>query len=347
MKKRKSGFLKSVIISLILSVILSGTVMLVSSEVFALRNDGDDTEVYITLDGDKTEDAAEALGNGGLVTFPFLYTVYSRMRGDEGGYSPGEYVLNRSMSYDEMRAAMKPGRKSRKQIKVTIPEGYTVDDIIKLFVSLGIGSAEGFESTINTYDFGYSFIPAEKKENAKYRLEGYLFPDTYYVYGDSAEHEVIEKLLAAYGERMNTVKMTSSPPDGYTADDILIIASFIQREAYYVSDMPAMASVFYNRLKSSMSLDSDASVVYALESDGAGEFSADSLDYASAYNTYKNRGLPPGAICNPGLAAIEAAFNPETSKYYYFVTGNDKRAVFSRTYAEHMRAIAKIKQNTQ
>ena len=134
-------------------------------------------------------------------------------------------------------------------------------------------------------------------------------------------------MLANFERKFTATMAADAARAGYTADEAVILASMIQREAYYLADMSGISSVFRNRLKGGMKyLQSDATALYG-----------------EAYDTYENAGLPPGAICNPGAAALEAAIYPANTKYYYFLTGKDKKAVFSRTYAEHKRAIEKMK----
>jgi UPF0755 protein len=170
------------------------------------------------------------------------------------------------MSYDELRMALSPKKGMRAQTKITIPEGLTTDEIIEIFISSGIGTKEGFLDVIeNGGDFGYDFIAEIPEDRERtYRLDGYLFPDTYFFYTDSTETEVISKLLAAFNRKFDEDLRVAAKEKGYTVDEILRIASVVEREAYYRSDMPAIASVFLNRLKSKSfsRMESDATVKY-------------------------------------------------------------------------------------
>ena len=136
---------------------------------------------------------------------------------------------------------------------------------------------------------------------------------------------MIAKMLENFARKFTATMAADAARSGYSVDTAVTLASMVQREAYYLADMAGISSVFHNRLKGGMKyLQSDATALYG-----------------EAYDTYENAGLPPGAICNPGADALSAAVYPANTKYYYFLTGNDKKAVFSRTYAEHKRAIAK------
>ena len=173
-----------------------------------------------------------------------------------------------------------------------------------------------------------------------------MFPDTYFFYADSSETEVIAKLLSAFDRKFDEELRALANEKGFTVDEVLCIASIVEREAYYRSDMMTIASVFLNRLKSRnfSHLDSDATVKYInLVSGDPSAPTAEDIDrLESPYNTYKIRGLPPGAICSPGYDAILSVLYPADTNYYYFVSAKDKSTVFSETYAEHLRAVRNL-----
>ncbi len=348
MKKGAAHGWRIVGISFLLSVILSAAVIFIANDVFAFVSDTGEKTVTIPENA-TAEDVSSILKQNGLIRFPFIYRLYALMRSWKGEYLSGEFVLNDAMSYDELRYALSAHRGARSQIKVTIPEGYTTDEIIALFVSIGIGTPEGFADVIeNGGSFGYDFIAEIPEDTGRsYRLDGYLFPDTYFVYADSTETEIIAKLLANFNTKFDEDLRAAAEKSGYSVDEAVRLASVIESEAYYVSDMPGIASVFCNRLKNSNYpfLESDATVKYAKERNGDDEMlTADDIrSIDSPYNTYLYRGLPPGAICSPGLAALQAAVYPADTDYYYFVSAKDRTTIFSRTYEEHLRAVAGLK----
>jgi UPF0755 protein len=237
----------------------------------------------------------------------------------------------------------------RLQKRITVPEGLTTDEIIDIFVCEGIGTKEGFVRAIeHGGDFGYAFLSEiPESEDRTYRLDGYLFPDTYFVYADSTETEIITKLLATFARKFDEELRTVAAQKGFTTDEVVRIASIVEREAYYRSDMPAIASVFLNRLKSKhfSHLDSDATVKYIkLVAGDSSAPTAEDIDLLdSPYNTYKTKGLPPGAICSPGYDAIFSVLYPADTDYYYFVSAKDKSTVFSKNYADHLRAIKNLR----
>jgi UPF0755 protein len=157
----------------------------------------------------------------------------------------------------------------------------------------------------------------------------------------------LAKLLANFDRKLDASMRADAAEKGFSVDEIVRIASIVEREAFYRSDMSQIASVFHNRLQNRAYpyLQSDATVQYAKETLGiAGAVTAQDLDdLDTAYNTYRHRGLPPGAICSPGGDALMAALYPAETDYYYFVSARDKTTVFSKTYAEHLRAVSGLR----
>lgn len=347
-KKSAHPVLRVIFISFLIAALLSAAVMLAAEDVFALiGREEDEVTVVIPEDADGN-DVSKILGKTGLVRFPFLYRIYADFREWSDDYLAGEFTLTRGMGYDELRYMLAPKKGVRLQQRVTIPEGFTTDEIIDLFVSEGIGTREGFIEAIEKGNFGYDFLDAIPRHDGRlYRLDGYLFPDTYFVYSDSTETEVLAKLLSNFNRKFDETLRAEAKRRGYTVDEILCLASIIESEAYYRSDMTGISSVFHNRLenRSYPYLQSDATVKYAKEASGSREaLTAEDLDHLeSPYNTYRNKGLPPGAICSPGQDAIMAAIYPADTNYYYFVSAKDKSTIFSHTYAEHLRAVASLR----
>ena len=336
-------------ISFLTALLLSLTVIFVANDAFAFVS-REKTESVVIPEGADTNAVADILKENGLIRFPIAYRLYARMRSFGEEYLTGEFTLGDEMSYDELRFALSPKKGVRLQQKVTIPEGLTTDEIIEIFVSMGIGTKEGFADAIqNGGNFGYEFLDDIPNEAGRtYRLDGYLFPDTYFVYSDSSETEIIAKLLSGFAQKFDGALRAEAAMRGYTVDEVLRIASIVEREAYYRSDMPKIASVFENRLQSRYSyLESDATVKYIkLLSGNTDAPTANDLDaLESPYNTYKTKGLPPGAICSPGYDAILSVIRPAETDYFYFVSAKDKTTVFSKTYAEHLKAVAALKQS--
>ncbi len=334
----------------VVAIFLSIIIIRVGNDVFALVKS--DEVIDVTIPENATlSDVGDILHENSIISFPGLFTMYGNLKHDDGVFIAGNYSVSPSMSYDDLRDAFKPQPVTGTSW-ITIPEGYTVDEIISLMVSYGIGEREEYIDVINNYDFDYWFID-EIPENPDrhYRLEGYLFPDTYEFYNSSSEVTVINKLLARFEEVFVKDYRDKAADLGMSVDEIITIASLIEKEAGTAADYRYVSSVFHNRLNNSSrfpKLESDATTVYAMQLDNNGvrpeDVSADDIrNYDSPYNSYKNSGLIPGAIANPSASAIRYALYPTESNYYFFVAGPGGTTYFASTQGEHDANIAKVK----
>lgn len=261
-------------------------------------------------------------------------------------YNPGDYFLDNSMSYDAIISEITEIKKDRRIIKITIPEGFTTDEIIALFAENGLeATKEEYIDAINNYDYDYEFVKqltevGYSKERT-YRLDGYLFPDTYEFYNDESAVSIIDKMLSNFNNKFDTSYFDRAAKLGYTVDEIVNLAAIIEKEAKLPAEQLIISSVFHNRLSTGNpdKLESCATVQYAYQT-AYGERKSRILDADTRidhpYNTYIHRGLPPGPICNPGLNAIIAALYPETTNYKYFVAKADGSSLFAETYEEHL-----------
>lgn len=325
------------------------------NDVFAFVKDEMTAEITVES-GATLEEVADLLYSEGIIENADWFTLYTgfKYRDRELEFVSGTYTVNSTMNYNTLIAQLTP--KSGRVIRsILIPEGYTVDQIIDLLVSEGIGTREGYVNAIQNYDYNYEFLDVldsiELKSGRKYRLEGYLFPAKYDFYQDSGEIAVIDKMLAAFQANFTQEYYDRLTELDMNMDEIITLASIIEREAQYSSDMYYISGVFHNRLNNSAAfpyLGSDATVQYALPEHKA-ELTKEDLAVDSPYNTHKYPGLTPGAICNPGMDAITAALYPEDKlmetrgvKSYYFVAGIDGYSLFASNEREHQNNIAKV-----
>lgn len=334
---------------IIVSAFAGYYVITVGNDVFAFVKP--EEPVLITVPEDATvEDIGNILHEGGIIKYPGIFKFYAELKHeDEGEFIAGEYEVSPQLNYDQLLSEFRY-RFVREIVRITIPEGYCVEDIIELFVSYGIGDRKGFIYAINEVDYSEFRFVRELEESGNledryYRLEGYLYPDTYDFYTDATPAQVIYKLLNNFNRKFKDVYYDRAKEIGLTVDEVVTIASFIQEEAYYLEEFENVASVFHNRLNNPdrfPRLESDATAAYAIHVETGtrpDKIVPADLEYESPYNTYKNDGLPPGAISSPGYDAIVTAMYPAKTDYYYFYTKQDKRTVFSKTLAEHQAAI--------
>ncbi len=338
----------------VVAIFLSIIIIRVGNDVFALVKSDEAIDITIPEDA-SLADIGNILHENSIISFPGIFTMYGNLKKDTEGFIPGDYTVSPAMSYDKLRAAFKP-QPVVGTSWITIPEGYTVDEIISLMVSYGIGDRETYIDVINNYDFDYWFVKEIPENDGRhYRLEGYLFPDTYEFYNSSSEVTVINKLLARFDDVFADAYREKAKELGMTVDEIITIASLIEKEAGNAADYRYVSSVFHNRLNAPdrfPKLESDATTVYALQlaNDGVRpeNISADEIrNFDSPYNSYKYSGLIPGAIANPSASAIRYALYPTESNFYFFVAGVGGVTHFASTQAEHDQNIAMVKQQMQ
>ena len=229
-------------------------------------------------------------------------------------------------------------------VRVTIPEGKSLVEIFQILDKNHVASFDDLMKTAATYDYSYYPLVAAIPNNASrcYKLEGYLFPDTYEFYTNSKPQDAIGKFLRQ-GEAVISPFEAQAKQQGMTMDEVLIITSLIQEEGSKASEMTKISAVIHNRLEQGMKLQLDATKNY-VENWIKPYISGDKDRYSAAYNTYKCAALPAGPICNPGKQAIQAALNPADVDYLYFCTetGKDNPQYFyAATYEEHLENLKK------
>lgn len=316
----------------------------------------DDKIVSVTVPEYATiDDIADALYDAGAIKHKWAFKLWSNLKtkGKTVEFAAGTYELSTSLNYDYLRMAFRKNTGAHVEVRVTIPEGYTIDEIIELFVDeKGIGTREGFVDAIQNYEFDYPFLKdLNPSPDRIYRLEGYLFPDTYNFYQDSSEVTVIKKLLDNFNNKFVEAYYARCDELGLTVDEAIILASMIEKETRFADELGYVSSVFHNRLKYSASypyLNSDATIMYAMQHDLGGRpdsMTGEDTEYKTPYNTYENKGLPPGPIANPGLNSIKYALYPNDTKYFYFVSDSNGRTLFAQTEPEHLANINKVRGN--
>lgn len=271
---------------------------------------------------------AEELHSKGLIRDKGYFLGVARVLGSDRQIKAGTYAVTPGDSLFTLLRDFSQGNVV--QVRVTIPEGYSVKDIARTLSSHGlIDEGRFLELAGGRYRavIGGTELPS---------LEGYLFPDTYLFTLDATEEQIIATMLGRFEQvALPHIERASS---GLSPHQVVTLASIVEREAKVAEERPIIAGVYLNRLRIGMPLQADPTVIYAL-----GEH-VDRLLYShlkvdSPYNTYLYAGLPPGPIANPGLASILSVLYPADTGYLYFVARGDGTHVFSRTYAEHERAV--------
>ncbi|NLY44054.1 MAG: endolytic transglycosylase MltG [Clostridiaceae bacterium] len=293
--------------------------------------------------GASTKDIAEILKEKKLIKYPLLFRVVSRIKQNDGKYQQGVHLLDTSMDYDAIMAELKKTVAKKEVKRFTIPEGYEFKQIVEKLSTEKLIDKEKFIALAEMGDFEYSFL--KDLPERKPRLEGYLFPETYEVYADATEEDILRKMLEQFEKEFKQEYLERAEELGMTVDEVITLASIIEREARLQEERPLISAVFHNRLKSKEYplLQSCATVQYIL-GERKEVLSEEDTKIQSPYNTYLNPGLPPGPIASPGRESIYAALYPADVSYLFFVAKSDGSHIFSNTYEEHQIAQKKAQQ---
>ncbi|MDD2215033.1 MAG: endolytic transglycosylase MltG [Eubacteriales bacterium] len=295
-------------------------------------NPKDSTLITVSIpNGTSTRGIGEILESKGLIIDSRLFRLKSRINGFDGKYKAGEYNLSPAMTMDEIITLILSGNDTT--LRFTIPEGYDIRKTVAALESANLINSETFLREIETGSFSYDFL--KDAPSGSNRLEGYLYPETYEVFANASERDIIVKMLDQFNKVFTEKYYKRAKELDMDINQVITLASIIEREAVIPEDRPIIAGVFYNRLKKGMQLQSCATVQYIL-GEQKPVLSVADTKLESPYNTYLITGLPPGPICSPGIQSINAALWPENTDYLYFLAKGDGAHVFSKTYEEHL-----------
>lgn len=286
--------------------------------------------------GMNAEKIANLLYENKIIDSVFFFRVMAKFNGLDNSLKAGGYALDGAMSYAEIIGRLAEGRASL--FNITIPEGYSVDQIAALLEERGIAAQDEVKSLAK--DFApYDYISPE--ENSQYIIEGFLFPDTYEVAEGQSAEEVLTVMAGEFDRRFTPAMRERAREMNLTIRQVVTLASLVEKEAKADEDRPVIAQVFLNRMREDMPLQSCATIQYILGHPKA-ELTIQDTRIESPYNTYQHMGLPPGPIANPGEASLEAVLFSEPTEYLYFVADANGKHHFSKTYDEHLAAIDRI-----
>ena len=333
-----------------LSIILAVFMWMAASDVLALNKPAGQVEVTLPAEiftqkqVDVTDDAGKVTGtktvtsadiktvsgilkDAGLINYKWLFQLYSSFSHADLKLNPGTYALSTNLDYRALVTKMQIGTGAQLQTLVMFPEGFNMDQVFARLEENGVCSAEALYEAAATAEFSYAFLEGVEPGDP-YRLEGYLYPDTYYFYQGMQASSAINKFLSNMHYHVTEEMWQKTNSLGMTFRQIMTVASIIEKEAANDDERALIASVIYNRLKQDMPLQLDSTVVYARRATGETRVSPEIIQATdSPYNTYLNKGLPPGPICNPGMKSIQAALNPAESRYMYFALDMETKTV--------------------
>ena len=335
-----------------LSIIFIGTILLsyfaitCIGDMLAINRSEENVEVMIPADASYTE-IIDILADNDLIkrkTFCKLFVKYRKF--DDETYLSGNYYLNSAMGVEGMLKDLMAAPVTADTIKLSFPEGWTVQQIFEKLEKNDVCATNKLYSAIRSSSYTYEFYTDLTDNKSRYlKLEGYMFPDTYDFYVNADTNYVIKKFLDNFESKWTDEYQARADKLGFTCDEIITIASIIQKEAANVEQMKTVSSVIHNRLKyfadyPTLGCDSTAIYISNYVTPVVGEAAGNV--YLKSYDTSAIRGLPPGPICNPGMDAIKAALYPEDTSYFFFAHDNNGKIYLAETLNGHKNNLVKI-----
>jgi UPF0755 protein len=274
----------------------------------------------------------DILFKAGIIKSPFNFNMVARLKGYDKRLKAGEYTLSATMTPIQIMEKLVKGEV--KLYKLTVPEGLNIFQIADLVAEAGFAQNSSFIAAATDADL------AHKNAISAETLEGYLFPETYYFPKKVSIETIIATMVKRFRKVFNSAWKERADQLGFSIHQIVTLASIIEKETGAPFERPVISSVFHNRLKRKMRLESDPTVIYGLKNFD-GNLKRTHLETPTPYNTYKIRGLPAGPIANPGTKSLEAALYPADTKFIYFVSKKNKTHQFSTNLKDHNRAVRK------
>ncbi len=293
--------------------------------------------------GSSSNKIAKMLKDNNLIRNELVFRFFAKYEKMDGRFKAGKYIFNNGMTQEEIMSKLVEGGIAKDSVTFTIPEGFELKQIAERLHEMNIADKNTFlelTSKVSNFSSEYEFLKDVPEELS---LEGYLYPDTYEIYTDASEKDIIRKMLDRFNSLYTDDIKSKAEKLDLDLNQIITLASIIEREGRAESEREIISGVFHNRIKSGMALQSCATVQYIL-GERKPVLSIEDTLIDSPYNTYINQGLPPGPIASPGIKSVEAAVNPADVDYMYFVFNENEEGThtFSVTYEEHLKAKNRI-----
>lgn len=293
-------------------------------------------QTFLIVEGEGARDVADRLEGAGIIKHSTIFQIHLWKEGIVSQIKTGEFTLSPASSMVEIANTITGNAaKDNDEIVVTIIEGLRRDEVADVLEENGVLDADTFmELTADAAAWDYDFLQDLPSDAT---LEGYLFPDTYNFSPDNTPTEVISKMLDNFAKKTQSLRTDS----GEAFSDTVILASIIEQEVHGQEDRERVSGILQNRLAIDMKLQVDATLSFILQ-DAKSRHSIAETQIDDPYNTYVYAGLPPGPISNPSLSALEAAANPESNDFFFFLTTEDGQVIYSETAEEHAAAKAEF-----
>lgn len=342
--RNNRGLFRCVWISMILlvSIALTRYLMVGVDDLLAVSRASGSAQVELE-ENCSVGDVADALKEQGVINNSFFFTMYCLVTGADDGFGQGSFTLDTNLDYEAIINYLQTTGNRQDVVTITFPEGLSLLEVAQKLEENEVCTVEEVLEAANSGEYdNYDFINAiDNEEDRYYKLEGYLFPDTYDFYKGEDPKIALGKMINNCQNRFSKETRDEIQEQGYTIDEVLTLASIVQAEATDEKDMRMVAGILINRLENGASRD-----IYRLECDSTTYYPYRSKSqvpeeerdtFKSTYDTYTIEGLPPGPICNPGMDAIQAVLEPssESAGMYYFCHDADGNAYYASTWSQH------------
>lgn len=316
----------------IVAAVIMATAVFFAFYLFSPVSKSEESIVFSVSERESLQSVADRLSEKRLIRHSLSLTLLGGAFYKMRTVKAGEYFIAPQESPFSIARKLAIGA-PRKEKNISIPEGWTVQDIAAYLEHNGFFSQQEFMRTLQS-DWGasYSFLAGVSTQT---HFEGYLFPDTYRVFENASPRDIIKKMFDNFQKKFSDDFRKDAHEKGKSINEIIILASIIEREVRSDDDRAKIADIFYRRMILGMPLQADSTVNYITGKQTPSLSAADTL-IDSPYNTYRFKGLPPSAICNPGLSSITAALYPQQNDFLYFLTKKDGSTAFSKTFEEHV-----------
>lgn len=321
----------------VLAIILFFVVLLVGLfyfrfQVYYSHSNFEGKKTFEIVKGDGNEKVAKKLKKEGLISGEIYFYYYIKLKNVSNKIMPGVYEFSSNMTIPEIIHLIT--NDEEKFIKITFPEGWDAKKMAERLTENGLDGKGFLEIVNNPGDFKkrYNYLTDEKVKT----LEGYLFPDTYFFKKDVSAENIVGRLLDTFDKKLSDQMRQDILSQNKSINDIIVMASILEMEVRTLEDRELVSGIFWKRIELDMPLQSDITLTYATGIKKE-KYSLEDTQFDSLYNTYKNKGLPPGPIDNPGLEAITASIYPKDSSFLYFLSDiKTGKTLYAETFDEHI-----------
>lgn len=331
------------IVLVVIIALIAGAGKLYNNMAVRAVNPNSKQDIIVEIpDGSSAKSIAKILKDKNLIRNKRVFVNQVENTGKAEKILAGKYKLSQNMDNKTIADKLVNGKIYQDGKKVTIPEGSLSSEIVDILVKNNLGDRDKFTKLFKSPDeFSSKF---KFLKNSKITtLEGFLYPETYYIKKGASEKEIFTNMISEFEKNYNKYARDDAQKNKYDFYDTVIMASIVEKEAVNDSDRDIIAGIFYNRLDKNMRLQSDAVLQYGLP-ERKGRVLFKDLKVKSPYNLYLNNGLPPTPVASPGIKSLKAAANPKKTDYLYFVTNKDGTNSYSKTFKEHKQSADKYRQ---